>query len=315
LRISIVIVNYNGFNLLHNCIKTLQENHSNLDYEIIVVDNKSTEGDVADTVKDFERVVLIKSDRNLGFAIGNNLGLKYAKGEYIAYLNNDTIFIESTLNKIADFIENLNEKNVIVGCKLKNQDLSHQECIADFDTPWNIFSEAFFLYKVFPKVKRLNKYYQNFLDLHEVTDVDIVKGAFMFMRKEDALKLGGFDESFFFYSEEVDLCYRFKEAGGRVIYYPLTSLIHLGGGTTINLPWFKFKQQTLSKMQFYQKHYSGIKFKCIVSFHYSGVLIRVPLYIIGGIILFKPHLMKKGYFYLRQMFVVPKREKPNNAPK
>ncbi|MHC1739090.1 MAG: glycosyltransferase family 2 protein [Ignavibacteriaceae bacterium] len=305
MRISVIIVNYNGFDLLTQCITSLQKYHTIEDYEIIIVDNMSTEGDVSEVVKNFQKTLLIKSKENLGFAKGNNLGLSYAQGEYVIYLNNDTIFIDSTLTKLADYMDSLRKKDVILGCKLLNPDLSHQECIADFDTPSNIFSEAFFLYRLFPHKKYFNKYYQNLLDIQEVTDVDIVKGAFMFLRKIDAQKLKGFDENFFFYSEEIDLCYRFKRMGGRVVYYPLTSLIHFGGGTTDNMLWFKFKHQTLSKIKFYQKHYSGINYLAIVFFHYTGVLLRVPIYFAVGLVCFKPILLKKSYFYLKQMFVFP----------
>lgn len=305
MKISVIIVNYNGFDLLTQCLTSLQKYHTNEDYEVILVDNSSTEGDISEVVKNYQKIKLVKSKENLGFAKGNNLGLSLAKGEYIVYLNNDTLFIDSTLTKIADYMDSLSKKDVIIGCKLLNPDLSHQECIADFDTPSNIFSEAFFLYRIFRNKKFFNKYYQNFLDIRVLTDVDVVKGAFMFLRRKDAEKLKGFDEDFFFYSEEVDLCYRFKQMGGRVVYYPLTSLIHYGGGTTNSMLWFKFKNQTLSKIKFYRKHYSGVKYIITVFFHYFGILLRVPIYFVTGFVCFQPNLLKKSYFYLRQMFVFP----------
>jgi len=308
MKVSVIIVNFNNFKYLRQCIKSIKDCHVNLLYEIIVVDNNSEEGNIRDIIKDFEGVKIIQNKENLGFAKANNQGLRIAKGDYILYLNNDTIFIENTLEKVLDYFDNSLNKNMIIGCKLLNEDHSHQECIADFDSPANIFGEAFFLYKIFPNSKSLNKYHLNYKNIDTVVETDTVKGAFIFMKREDAIRMGGFDEDYFFYSEEVDMCYRFKESGGKVIYYPLTSLVHLGGGTTRNLHWFMFKNQTLSKRIFYKKHYSGLNYQLVVLFHYWGIIIRVPIYFLGGIFSFEPHLIKKSYYYCKQLFVqLPKR--------
>ncbi len=303
--VSVIIVNYNLLDVLNNCLRSLENLTQGIDYEIIIIDNGSTTGNIEDVTGKYKNTVLIKYNKNIGFAAANNQGAKIAKGKYLLILNNDVIFIENSIKKVLQYAENLKEE-VIIGCKLLNADNTFQISISAFPSVWNSITENYFLYKLFPKSSVMNKYHLNYKNLKGITEVDIVKGAFLFCSKKSYLRLNGFDERFYFYSEETDFCYRFKNEIGKVLYYPDTSVIHIGGATTDKDLWFKYKNQTIGRIQIYQKHFKGIGFFISVFSHYSGLLLRSILYLVGGIVSFNKSLIKKSYYFFKQIFVYPK---------
>ncbi len=305
--VSVIIINYNQFNLLENCIKSLVEKTSGIEYEIIVVDNGSTEGNVEEITSKFASVRLIKNTDNIGFSAANNQGAEVAEGNYLLILNNDTEFIENSIKIVYDFATS-QSKEIVVGIKLLNEDGSMQESVYDYTTVWNSFTENFFLYKLFPRSKLFNKYYQNYHNYSDAVEAGVVKGAFLFISKKSFEKLNGFDERFFFFGEELDLCCRFNKEIGKVFYYPLTSIIHIGGAATEKNLWFKYRNQTIAKIQFYQKHFSGISFALGIFFHFTGLTMRTVFYILGGIFTLNKNLLQKSYYFLKQIFVYPKNE-------
>jgi len=305
--VSIIIVNYNSFSLLLNCINSINTFVTEVTYEIIVVDNASTEGDVKQLLIPFANVKLIQNKTNLGFSAANNIGIEKAVGEYILFLNNDTLFLENTLKILLTFLEG-HGKNLLVGCKLLNADKSHQASVVDVDSLSNSLGENLFLYKIFKRVKRLNKYFYSDNEPAIPTNVDVIKGAFIFTTHEVVKVLHGFDVRFFFYAEETDFCMRAKKLGYDVVYYPLTKIIHLGGASTDKYLWFKFKNQTIAKIQIYQKHYKGIEFFLLTSLHFLGMFLRVLVYSLSGIIKFNYQLLVKSFIYFRLLFIYPKNQ-------
>ena len=306
IEVSVIIVNYNADKLLRECLSSLIKYTNNISYEIIVVDNCSTQGSVDRVISEFDNVILIKADQNLGYAEANNQGAQVARGEYLLILNNDVVFIENSIEEILNFAKGRDD-NVFIGCKLLNEDKTFQESVVDFPTLQNTLMESFFLYKMFPRSKFFNKYSQNYMDAKNPIEVDFVKGAFIFCETIDYKALNGFDERFYFYGEETDLCYRFKnEKNGKVLYYPNTAIIHIGGATTQKDLWFKYKNQTFAKIQFFQKHYHGIRFVTALILHLLGVLLRAPLYFCGGLITFNKNLLIKSYYFTKQLFTYPK---------
>ena len=266
------------------------EHVKDIAYEIIVVDNASNEGDVSKITSKFSDVRLLRNSENLGFAKANNLGAQIAHGDYLLFLNNDTMFIENSLKKVYDFVKSKKEE-IIAGIKLLNQDHTMQESVYEATTVWNSFTENFFLYKIFPRSKSFNKYYQNHINLESPVETGVVKGAFLFISQKSFNRLNGFDERFFFFGEELDLCYRFHKEIGKVIYFPLTSIIHLGGATTGKNLLFKYRNQTIAKIQFFQKHFKGLKFLLGICFHFLGLIFRFPLYLLAGIFSFRKTLL------------------------
>lgn len=306
-NVSIIIVNYNCFDLLDNCLASIYKFTTECSFEIIVVDNNSTEGKVEQVTSKYSDIMLIKNYKNIGFAAANNLGFRYAKGRYILILNNDTVFHENTLRILYDFGETL-QHEVFLGCKLLNEDGTHQISLVDFDTITNSFGENFFLYKLFPFSKLFNRFHSNYRKESDAFEVDVIKGAFIFCSSSAIEKLGGFDTTFFFFGEETDLCQRFKNIGGKNYYLPSTSVYHLGGAAADRNLWFKFKNQSIAKIKLYQKHYNGIEAFLLKLFHFTGILIRIPLYFTTGLFMLKGTLIKKSYFYFKTLFVYPKNQ-------
>lgn len=303
--ISIIIVNYNNFNLLDNCIASIIKFTKKVSYEIIVVDNNSPELGIDNIISKYPEINFIKNNINAGFSAANNSALKIAKGNYTLFLNNDTVFIENTLKYLIEYYELLNEK-IILACRLLNQDLSIQSSIAELPSISNIIGANLFLYKLFPNSKMINKFHFKLEQINQPIDVGVAFGAFLLSKTEYYKQLNGFDESFFFYAEEMDLCKRFINSGGRIIYHPGTSVIHLEGATTSAMPWFKFKNTELATLTYYYKHFKGINFFIAAFFHYFGIIIRIPIFLIGSLVTLNKQLFLRAVFMLRQIFIFPK---------
>ncbi len=303
--ISIIIVNYNSFSLLKECVNSIINfTDRNISYEIIIVDNNSTQGDITKHLDTELGVKFLLNKKNMGFAAANNQAIEIAKGKYILFLNNDTLFIEDTISKIFLFLNHLNE-DVIVGCRLLNGDETHQASVVDMDSLTNSFGENFFLYLLFKNVRALNKYYFSNNEPKLPTKVDIIKGAFIFCSKKLVNELKGFDERFFFYAEETDFCIRAKNKGFKVYYFPDTKIIHFGGVASEAMPWFKYKNQTIAKIQIYQKHYKSFEYFFLVFFHLVGISIRIPVYLLFGVLSINKSMIQKSFLYFRQLFIFP----------
>ena len=282
-------------------------NIKQVNYEIIVFDNCSSDGDVEEITYKFKDIVLIKNLENIGYAKANNIGVKHARGKYVLILNNDTLFIENSVKKVFDFCESINEK-ILVGCRLLNIDHSIQNSTYKFPAPLNIFSSNFFLYKIFPNAKYFNKAHISKVKSMIPVETDVVIGAFIFLETKYFLEMNGFDERFFFYHEDSDLCKRFKDSKGKVIYFPVTSIIHLGGATVNKYLWFHYMNRSIALIKLLQKHYKKGSFLLSIIFHYTGIFIRIPIFLFGGVIQADKNLLKRSYYFLKLLFIYPKNE-------
>ena len=149
--------------------------------------------------------------------------------------------------------------------------------------------------------------------INETTKVDVVTGAFLFGTKNKLQEIGGFDERFFFYNEETDLCYRFKKDGGKIYYFPQTALIHLKGGTANKVSWFAYRNQSISTIKFFQKHFAGLKYFSTVLLHYLGIFIRIPIFLLIGLITLNYDLSIRSFYYLKLLFIFPHNLFRNNT--
>ncbi len=305
MKISVLIINYKTYNLLENCLLSLQEHTRGVNYEVIVVDNASDEKQLTGIRDKYPPVKFIPVALNIGFAAANNLGALSSTGEYLLILNNDTIFIENSLKILADYMDELNEE-CVVGCRLLNSDGTFQESAVEADTVLNKAGETFFLYKIFKRNRYLNKYYLNYCPVSEVVETDYVKGAFMFMRRETFTRLSGFDERFHFFAEEADFCIRFKKEGNRVLFYPFTSIIHLGGATTDLTPWFMYKNMHIAIISLFQKNYSLPKRAILIFIYEIGRVLRVVIFTLLGIVFLRKSLFLKSLYFFRQLLIYPK---------
>jgi len=232
LDLSIIIVNYNVKEFLQNLIHSIEKASTNITKEIIVIDNASDDGSVEFLKEKFPQVNLIVNQKNLGFGKANNIGLKQATGKYILLINPDTIVAEDTFEKMIQFFET--NKNVgLAGCKILNPDGTLQlACRRSFPGPWTSFTKVTGLSSLFPKSKLFARYNLTYLDENQSYEVDAISGSFMMMRREVYRKVGGFDEQFFMYGEDLDLCYRVQKAGFKIYYVHTTQIIHYKGEST-----------------------------------------------------------------------------------
>lgn len=227
--ISIVIVNYNVQDFLFQAVESIYKSETKLIYEIIIVDNNSSDNSVNLIKEKFPNVILVESDKNLGFSKANNLGFNLAKGKYLLILNPDTVISNDTLQIMYDYLECTPEVGV-AGCKVLNHDGSFQlACRRGSPSPWAAFCKLFGLQSLFPNLKLFSGYNLTYLDENKSYYIDALIGAFMFARKEVIDKIGGFDEDYFMYGEDLDLCYQIKKIGYKVAYYPKTTIIHFKG--------------------------------------------------------------------------------------
>ncbi|MBD3420557.1 MAG: glycosyltransferase [Chitinivibrionales bacterium] len=227
--ISVVIVHYKVQTFLQQTLRSLQEARDFDKCEVIVVDNASRDNSRAVIECEFPHVTWIALKNNIGFGKACNVGARSASGRYLLFLNPDTLLSQNTLRVSLDFLEH-NPKAGIMGPKTMNPDGSLQvSCRRSFPTPAISFYRMFGLSSLFPKSKRFGMYNLTWLDSDKAAPIDAVSGSFMFMRKKLFDAVGGFDERFFMYGEDLDLCAKVKQAGYQVWYHPATQIIHFKG--------------------------------------------------------------------------------------
>ena len=227
--LSVVIVNYQTFELTRDTVNSILDYDYPFSLEIFVVDNASGDDSLA-RLKDYfkDKVNFISSDENRGFASGNNLALRKAEGKYQLLLNSDTIVMEGTLQSVYDYMEK-NEDVGACGCRvlLESGELD-KACKRSFPNVKNSFFRLFHI----PTKSKNDNYNLTDLPDDEVYEIDCLTGAFMFIRKEALDEAGLLDETFFMYGEDIDLCYRIKNAGWKIVYYGKSKIVHLKGASS-----------------------------------------------------------------------------------
>lgn len=229
--LSVIIVNWNTCELLQSCLSSLRAFPPQAPYEVIVIDNASDDGS-ADMVKSrFPDCTLIESERNLGYAAGNNIGFTRAKGDLVLLLNPDTELFDESLTRCQS-IFSTNQSVEVVGAKLLNKDGTIQRSIRKFPTPRNIFFEIVGLSRAFPTSRLFGDYRCSSMDYTVEQRVEQPMGTFLMLRSKTVHSVGLMDESFPIFFNEVDLLYRISRAGGVIHYSPEVQLYHIGGAST-----------------------------------------------------------------------------------
>ena len=254
MQLSVIILNYNVRYFLEQCVLSVQEALSNIDGEIIVVDNNSSDASCQMMKTLFPNVKLIENKTNSGFPKGNNIGVAEAKGDYICILNPDTVVAEDTFEKILAFAEKQSDLG-IVGCKLIDGTGKFlPESKRGIPSPWVAFTKITGLYHFFPKNKLFNQYYAQDLNENETGKAAILVGAFMVMKRDLYSDLKGFDENCFMYSDDIDLSYRALLQGKSNYYFHETSVIHYKGESTVKDKMYMKRFQEAMNF-FYKKHF------------------------------------------------------------
>ncbi len=243
LDLAIIIVNYNTRDLLRTCLHSIRESAGGLSYKVVVVDNCSSDNSAAMVRLEHPWVqYLVETDHNGGYAYANNVGLRVmgygsngpgeALPRYALLLNPDTVLPPSALQEMLDFMD-ANPDVGVVGPKLMRESGElDKACRRSFPTPTVSFYRLSGLSRLFPRSKRFGKYNLTYLDESLQTDVDSVVGSFMMVRSEALEQAELLDEAFFMYGEDIDLCYRIKKHGWRIVYNPAVTVLHIKGAAS-----------------------------------------------------------------------------------
>ncbi len=261
LDLGIVIVNWNTRDLLRDCLRSVTTSDPTVGYQVIVVDNASTDDSAAMVRAEFPSVEVIESAINGGFSYANNLGLKRlgfgGEGDpphYALLLNPDTVVPPDAFRVLIDYMD-ANPKVGVVGPKLIMADGKLDlACRRSFPTPEISFWRMIGLSKLFPRSRRFGRYNMTFLPDDLETDVDSVVGAFMLVRREAIAEAGLLDETFWMYGEDLDWAYRIKHAGWTVRYVPRVRILHLKRAASRHNPRAQ-REFSRAMLIFYRKHY------------------------------------------------------------
>lgn len=292
MKLSIIIVNYNTYTLTKQTIDSVLEKKLPFEYEIMLVDNASIDDSMVKLQEDYKGIItegllnITLNDANLGFAKANNIGMKKSKGEYILLLNSDTYIVEDCLQQCMQYIERYNTEAAIqgeneckigaLGCKviLPDGTLDHA-CKRGFPTPR---ASLYYFLKLHKRDKvKYGLYDALHLDENEVGEVDCLMGAFMLMPRHVLDQVGLLDEDFFMYGEDIDLCYRIKEGGYKIMYYPEASIIHYKGGSSKKRRTKVIYDFHNAMWIFYKKHYIKTYSLWINSLVYVGIWAKYAL--------------------------------------
>jgi len=255
--LSIVILSYNTREMLHDCLRSVSENIAGMRAEVFVVDSSSTDGSIELVRERFPWVDLTVTEGFGGFAHANNLALCRAVGRYQLLLNSDTILPPGALPKVIAFMDDHAEVGVM-GIKLVKADGSLDlACRRGFPTPLASFYRLSGLARLFPRSPRFARYSCTYLDPDQATEVDSVCGAFMMVRQEAIAQVGLLDEQFYFYGEDLDWAFRFKEKGWKVYYYPEVQALHYKGQTSKQQSERMIHEFYRAMELFYRKHYAA----------------------------------------------------------
>lgn len=284
ISLSIVIVNWNVKQLLEDCLNSIFRTLDNLDFEVIVVDNNSSDGSAEMIKGKFPSVILIENKENLGFGAANNQGIRISKGEYVLILNPDTIIFPNALKSLIAFLDQ-NPKIGAVCPKILNSDNTVQlSCIRKLPTLLSEFFELTYLNRRFPKNRIIGDHYMSYCDYNLEREVELLSGCCIMIRKIALEKIGLFDENFFIYGEDMDLCHRIKKAGWKLWYLPPAQIMHFGGESTKQVSDKRIFYSQEAKYAFFKKHFGTGKafLYCLVAFFavicvYLGYVFLYPL--------------------------------------
>jgi hypothetical protein len=299
IKLSIIIINYNGGEYLYKCLSSLYSSDQNLTFETIVVDNNSEDGSPAMIANNFPDAVLIRNSENLGFAKGNNIGISRSCGQYILLLNSDTVVLGNALKNLADYLDT-HPDVAIVSPRLVYPDFTDQGVARTFPTPMNaLFGRRTLLARLFPNNRYSKKYIVSQKDnSNNPFEVDWVSGACLMVRRSIIDEIGPLDDDFFMYWEDLEFCYRVKMKGWKVVCIPSETVIHYEGKSTLK----KISSRCIiefnrSAYLYYKKHHIKSPFEVMNLVAITGLTLRTLLLL------------------LVNLFAVPRRDREEEALK
>jgi len=310
MQLSIIIVNYNVKYFIDQCLLSVEKAIENIDAEIFVVDNNSADGSCSMIKEKYKNVYLIENKKNTGFSYANNQAIKIAKGEYILLLNPDTVVEEDSFEKCLSFMNNHKDAGALTVKMIDGKGHYLPESKRGLPTPSTAFYKIFGLTKLFPKSKKFARYYLGHLNKDEINEIEILPGAFMFMRKNCLENVGYLDEDYFMYGEDIDLSYRLLKSGYKNYYFPKTTIIHYKGESTkkssVNYVLVFYNAMII----FARKHFSKKNAKIFSLFIKLAIYFRASIAILNRAIkkVLLP-ILDFGFIFLSYLIIKPIWEK------
>jgi GT2 family glycosyltransferase len=275
--LSIIVVTWNAKKYVLACLQSLRASLVNIHSEVIVVDNSSSDGTPDAVRRQFSEVKLIENKSNLGFAKANNIGLAASRGKYLCLVNSDVVVPPGCFENILAFMETTPHIGVL-GPKMLSPLGGVGASVRRLPTVWNTLCCALGLHLVFPKSKLFGGYLMASYPYNATDDVETVSGWFLVISRWALLDVGGLDDQFFMYGEDIDWCHRFRESGWRVVFYSGAAALHYGAGSSRQAPTRFHIEKHKANLQYFRKHHHRFDVACyqlVIGLH---ELIRVIAY-------------------------------------
>ncbi len=308
IQLSIVIVSYNVRHFLEQALQAVAKASRGMSVEIFVVDNNSVDGSPEMVKEKFPHIHLLALHQNLGFARANNLAIRRSKGQYVLLLNPDTLIAEDSLKKCYQFMEEHPEAGGLGVRMIDGTGSFLPESKRGFPSPFVAFCKTFGLSRLFPKSRLFNRYHLGFLPEDETHEVEVLSGAYMWLRRRVLNQIGLLDERFFMYGEDIDLSYRIVQAGYKNYYFADTTIIHYKGESTRkgSLNYVRIFYQAM--ILFAEKHFRGRKARWYIAFIRLAIYFRALMSLSANAIrriwlpLLDAGLMAGGMLFLKNFW-------------
>lgn len=280
--VSVVIVNWNTRDILHDCLCSIHRETRDIDFEVIVVDNASSDDSAAMVRKEFPGVRLIVNDTNRGFAAANNQGMHVARGRYYLLLNSDTVMLDGAIQKTTAFADEHPEAG-LVGCRVQRADGTLSQTAIMYPSLLNIALGLLRLDQYFPRHWFFDRERMGDWGYDTERDVPTLGGCFLFLRREALVDVGGFDEKYFMFAEEMDLCRRLKKGGWRLLFFPGAEIRHLHGASARLVPDRMQVQRRKSLLMFLTDSRGPVTAWVANLMYLAGTLVRLPFWMVWSI--------------------------------
>ena len=256
MELSIIIVNWNTSELLRKCLASIRSSTPSVSFEIIVVDNASSDDSAAMVRQYFQEVELIENSENLGYAEGNNQAIEKARGDYLLLLNPDTEVKCDTIDNLLEFAR-AHPSAGAVGCRLIGNDGEVQRSCRGFPKPWGVFCEYTGLSRLFPNSRRFGAYRMKYFDYKHEAEVDQPMASCLIISRKAFEDIGVFDKEFPIFFNEVDWCFRARQGGWSIHFTPTAEVLHHGGASTKQAGLEMKRESHRALKRFYEKHYKN----------------------------------------------------------
>ena len=254
--LSIIIVNWNTKSHLAACLDSIERHPPEGEFEVIVVDNDSSDGSAQMVRECFPDITLIEQVKNVGYAEGNNRGIRASSGRYVLLLNPDTEIKPGALDALVKFADEHPEA-AAVGCRLVGPDGKVQRSCRSFPDPIGVLFEYTWLSYLFPKSRLFGRYRMTYFRYNQEAEVDQPMGSCLLLSRKAIEDVGMFDQEFAIFFNEVDWCFRAKQKGWKVYFTPAAEVVHHGAASTSQIKAEMVTESHRSMRKFYEKHYKG----------------------------------------------------------